>query len=1013
LYAAQRLIGTVQQNTEFIAQLCADVLRYQAMGHVMLVGDFNAWIGDLRDADDSLRRCVISRTNNLGVLLMDMIRRLGMKTTTGRLDMGQPTYISGRRKSRIDHAFIDAAAWQRVRAWCINSDHFDSDHAPLSFGLDVVPASAVAQQAPLRLRWDYRMQQQYTTSVLQHPLLTSVDAALAALDVAQASTLFKQIMRDCASSCGMVKGAVHVPTRLPVLPLSPEAKQLKLHMQAYRRAGIPISQDMRAQWRTYVRTARKLREEQQQSRVHSHLRATPRLFWSQYRKRYGSADGVLPTEAWMQFFADRFGNAACGDDIAGATSLIDAACPLMCPVTVGEVQDAFRKLGTNKAVGADGIPAEFVTKLHIPDCDVVVTHNIMVAMCNAVLATGCMPQEWKVKTITPVFKHGDRLSAAQYRPIAVASTFYRIFTAVFSARLTKFLHEHRPDLLLDSQFGFRAGLSVEHAHFALLTCCQSALAHGRQLAIVKLDIAKAYDTVVRQLMWSRMRSLGMPSTFVQLMQQLYHSAPYVVKVNGQISAQFVSEVGLQQGCAMSPPAYNMYLRDALHAIEQKCRAVGVQWYSWPCVQVNYADDITGTVAVGKVGTFLDIVESVLAPINQTLGREKCKILIVSRQRAEFSHLHGVPVVHQMKVLGLVYTHNLSMGGNLQARLSKGAGKNILHYARLQRCGCLQDVHVARLMVNADVRPTLLFGACIWGHAYLSYTDPMKHKLQTPYSVLQRVMLGQGHGTSHWAVALLTGHFPIQHHIILEFCRFFNRLLVARTSNSVLMSSCLTQLRMFRDGKQCWMKAWCTALQRLLPQYALLPTIVRCFQQVDEQRVQDALIAGYHNVLRGMGNPFELQCAHRRIAMSYYLVGQHTVASQWGRVPVYMRWPLPHVVNQVWRAFMCAALDVPVHEYNLAHLHWSRRCCRKCIAQCVADEQHVLLHCASTQHVRAQFNARLLWPVGTLAQFVQVNNVRDLPFFVYAAWRAYKTAPVVATAHGRRPTTLLDLETLFE
>jgi hypothetical protein len=289
---------------------------------------------------------------------------------------------------------------------------------------------------------------------------------------------------------------------------------------------------------------------------------------------------------------------------------------------------------------------------------------------------------------------------------------------------------------------------------------------------------------------------------------------------------------------------------------------------------------------------------------------------------------------------------------------------------------------------------------------------MKHKLQAPYSVLQRVMLGQGHGTSHWAAALLTGHFPIQHHIILDFCRFFNRLLAARVSNSVLMSSCLTQLRMFRDGKQCWMKAWCTALRRLVPEYALLPILVRCFQQVDEQRVGDALVAGYHNVLREMGDPFQLQCAHRRIAMSYCLVGRHITGSQWGRVPQCMRWSLPHKVRQVWHAFLCAALDVPVHEYNLAHLHWSRRCCRKCAAHCVADEQHVLLSCTSTQHVRAQFNTRLLWPVGSLAQFVQVNTSRDLPFFVYAAWGAYKTAPVVATLTGRRPHTLEDLETLF-
>jgi hypothetical protein len=648
----------------------------------------------------------------------------------------------------------------------------------------------------------------------------------------------------------------------------------------------------------------------------------------------------------------------------------------------------------------------------LPDCDVIAMHNIMALMCNIVLRTGHMPDSWKVKTITPVFKRGDRLNPAQYRPIAVATTFYRVFTAVFSARLTKFLHQHKPDVLLDSQFGFRQNVSVDYAHFVLLTCCQLSMAQGRQLAIVKLDISQAYDTVIRRLLWSRMRTLGIPSNFVDMMQELYACAPYVVRVNGEVSAQFVSDVGLQQGCALSPAAYNLYLRDALLEIQQRCQHAGICLYSWPCVQVDYADDITGTINVGQVGRFLEVVESVLAPINQTLSRDKCKVLVVSRDPVGYNHLHGVPVVQRMKVLGLFYTHNLSMGCNIDARLSKGAGKNILHYARLQRCGCLQDVHMSRLMVSADVRPTLLFGACIWGHTYLSYTDPMKHKLQAPYSVLQRVMLGQGHSTAHWIAAMLTGHLPIQHHIVLDFCKFFNRLIVARTSNSLLMGACLSQLRMFRDGKQCWLKGWCTALQQLVPGYPLLPTIVRCFQHIDDQRVTDCLVAGYHAIIRGMGDPFAHTCAHRRIALSYHVMGS-SACFQWGALHPFMKWTgLPPSVQQVWCAFLSANMDVPVHEYKLAKVHWSRRLCRKCTAHQVADEKHVLLDCSSTHCARQKFSSRLLWPVGTLAQFVHMNVCRDLPYFVHTAWKTYKAAAIVATYEGRRPRTLEDLHDMI-
>jgi hypothetical protein len=173
-----------------------------------------------------------------------------------------------------------------------------------------------------------------------------------------------------------------------------------------------------------------------------------------------------------------------------------------------------------------------------------------------------------------------------------------------------------------------------------------------------------------------------------------------------------------------------------------------------------------------------------------------------------------------------------------------------------------------------------------------------------------------------------------------------------------------------------------------------------------------MVARYQGILRGMGNPFASECEHRRIAMSYHITGENT-CFQWGVLHRSLSWTgLPASVREVWCAFLCASLDVPVHEHKLAKLHWSRRRCRKCTASQVADEKHALLECNSTYHVRESFRDRLLWPVGSLAQFVQVNMCRDLAFFVFAAWSAYKAAAIVATHDGGRPRTLADLHSVL-
>jgi len=261
-------------------------------------------------------------------------------------------------------------------------------------------------------------------------------------------------------------------------------------------------------------------------------------------------------------------------------------------VTIDEVKAAFKRLGTNKAVGVDGLPAEFITKASCDGCPINIFHDVIARTCNIMLKCQLMPDNWKTKAITPVFKKGVRTDPNNYRPIAVSTTFYRIFTCIIGQRLTEYLHKVQPDTLLPSQFGFRRGLGVEHAHLILITCCEEAIARNKQLAIVKLDITKAYDTVVREQLWDSIRKLGLPEAFVQLIQELYRSSAYSIKVNGTLSEEFLSDMGLLQGCSLSPQCYNMYLRELLHEIEQRCQHMGIPFFGWRSVHVNYADDVT-------------------------------------------------------------------------------------------------------------------------------------------------------------------------------------------------------------------------------------------------------------------------------------------------------------------------------------------------------------------------------------------------------------------------------------
>jgi hypothetical protein len=178
------------------------------------------------------------------------------------------------------------------------------------------------------------------------------------------------------------------------------------------------------------------------------------------------------------------------DNNVARPHVIQPNCPLLRTITRQDVLQAFKNIGTAKAVGHDGIPAEFITKAFLPVTASSATDDpnshehlfaeVLVMMFNSVVATTHMPQTWKVKCIKPLHKAGDRTNCANYRPLAIANTLYRLLSNILSTRLTAFVHARsimpaQDPMLLHTQFAFRPGHSVDHAHLVLATCCDSPL----------------------------------------------------------------------------------------------------------------------------------------------------------------------------------------------------------------------------------------------------------------------------------------------------------------------------------------------------------------------------------------------------------------------------------------------------------------------------------------------------------------------------------------------------------
>ena len=78
---------------------------------------------------------------------------------------------------------------------------------------------------------------------------------------------------------------------------------------------------------------------------------------------------------------------------------------------------------------------------------------------QASLHQGKIPTAWKLATVSPTFKKGDRHNPGNYWPISLKSIICKIMEHILHSQIINHLDSH--NLLTDKQFGFRKRHSCE------------------------------------------------------------------------------------------------------------------------------------------------------------------------------------------------------------------------------------------------------------------------------------------------------------------------------------------------------------------------------------------------------------------------------------------------------------------------------------------------------------------------------------------------------------------------
>ena len=117
-----------------------------------------------------------------------------------------------------------------------------------------------------------------------------------------------------------------------------------------------------------------------------------------------------------------------------------------------------------------------------------------------------MPRQWKEANVTPIFKKGSKVVAANYRPVSLTSVVCKLMEPIIRDRFIRYLEEE--DLISKAQHGFVSKKSCTTNLLETLDIVTRSLSQGLAVDVLYLDFLKAFDMVPHCRLIHKLRGYG-------------------------------------------------------------------------------------------------------------------------------------------------------------------------------------------------------------------------------------------------------------------------------------------------------------------------------------------------------------------------------------------------------------------------------------------------------------------------------------------------------------------------
>ena len=594
LYISPASSGYSQRRDDIFSLIENDIVKYSSLGDCLIMGDFNARTNiqpDYIENDSSDYLCVPSSyvsdvpmaRNNIdvkepdahGKQLLDLCKGSGLRILNGRKlgDLqGNYTCFSHRGSpSVIDYMLCNSEFFSSVNYFKVHDLIPFSIHCIISCTIDAnwcfsdnvwtedtmqlieTPNQYCWSSNSARL-WNWSLNHELTRSEIQSFETQSSDMQISVDDCLQN---FYSMLHNTAKRAGLKrKSSKHakrssakntwydVDCKVFYRQLKSLARNIKTNPQ-----NITLIHMYRKLRKKYVKLLSSKKFDFRRSifqKLDNLQSNDPQAFWKIYdelcAKKNNVANPISPQKWWNHFLALMNRNIPHSDKDFEDTINNFVLCShdnnsLDFTITSDEVIGAAKHLKKGKSPGVDGIRAEMVKD------GISLLAPSLANLFNLIFTSGNFPEAWRLSSLTPIHKKGDKSIPNNYRGIAVSSILCKLFCLVLYNRLDVFVNQNSS--IPPNQIGFKKGSRTSDHVLVLKSLIDKYInrAGKSYLYVCFIDFSSAFDTVWRNALLYKLTQIGIGGTFLNIINDMYRSVSFAVKCGNKLTDSFETTVG--------------------------------------------------------------------------------------------------------------------------------------------------------------------------------------------------------------------------------------------------------------------------------------------------------------------------------------------------------------------------------------------------------------------------------------------------------------------------------------